>query len=159
MKVRNTTEAPIQFMVRTNAGETVTLRDQKGNEYTEEAKPNLVHVYIPALAEVELDDKVWETLGEAKTTVQEYEVEESEYEQFDEKMTYKKRTKLPTGKLKTVSLLKIRLEKGDLKVTEKAKSTLTLQEKAEKLKDLGIPITKDTHTAEQVENLYEKVFG
>ena len=159
MKVRNTTEAPIQFMVRTNAGEMTTLRDQKGNEYQEEAKPKLQHIYIPAKAEVELDDKIWEDLMNAKVTVQRYDIEESDYEQFDDKTTYKKKTKIPTGIFEEVSLVGIRIEAGDLKVTEKAKSSLTTQEKAKALIAMNIPITKESHTAEQVEELYGKIFG
>lgn len=159
MKVRNKTEAPIQFMVRTNAGEMVTLRDQKGNEYKEEAMPKLQHIYIPAAAEVELDDKVWEAMMATKTTVQKYEEEFGEFEQFDEKTLYKRRTLLPTGVFQEINLIKQRVDSGDLVVTEKAKSTLTVQEKAKKLLDMNIPITKDSHTAEEIEVLYSKIFG
>ena len=136
MRLRNTTEAPISFLVRMNPTEKVTM------------------------AEVELDDDIFEKMLATKTTAQVYEdVWEPIEGVKDPKVQTKRLVKMPTGKTKVISLVGERIKCGDLVVTEKPKSKITLVEMVAKLKEMKINVTKESHTEEDVIALYEKLFG
>ena len=136
MRLRNTTEAPISFLVRMNPTEKVTM------------------------AEVELDDDIFEKMLATKTTAQVYEdVWEPIEGVKDPKAQTKRLVKMPTGKTKVISLVGERIKCGDLVVTEKPKSKITLVEMVAKLKEMKINVTKESHTEEDVIALYEKLFG
>ena len=160
MRLRNTTEAPISFLVRMNPTEKVTVILDNGQEMEKPAKPVLRHIAIPTMAEVELDDDIFEKMLATKTTAQVYEDVWELIEGIkDPKVQTKRLVKMPTGKTKVISLVGERIKCGDLVVTEKPKSKITLVEMVAKLKEMKINVTKESHTEEDVIALYEKLFG
>lgn len=155
MKLRNTCKAPIQFMVRTNAGEMVEIETEHGTKITKPAKPELTHVYIPAEAEVEIDDHLWEKLCKSKTTAKEFTTEFEEYPGLKEKGSkYKRPVRSSTGRTIEICMVKERVKSGDLVVTEKPKNAKTIKEMVEDLAAVKVVVTKETHTAEEVEKLH-----
>ena len=95
-----------------------------------------------------------------KTTAQVYEDVWEPIEGIkDPKVQTKRLVKMPTGKTKVISLVGERIKCGDLVVTEKPKSKITLVEMVAKLKEMKINVTKESHTEEDIIALYEKLFG
>lgn len=160
MRLRNTTQAPINFLVRMNPDEKVEVILDNGTTIQKPAKPVLKHIAIPSEAEVELDDDIFEKMTKTKTTAQVYDEQWEDIEGLkDPKVKLKRKILVPTGKTKTISLVQERIRMGELVITEKPKSKLTLQQMVEKLKEMKIIITKESHTEEDVTALYEKLFG
>ena len=160
MRLRNTTQAPISFLVRMNPNEKVEVTLDNGSTIQKPAKPVLKHIAIPSEAEVELDDDIFEKMTKTKTTAQVFdEVWEDIDGLKDPKVKLKRKILVPTGKTRTISLVQERVRLGDLVITEKPKSKLTTQQMVEKLKEMKITITKETHTEDDIVVLYEKLFG
>lgn len=160
MRLRNTTEAPINFLVRMNPTEKVEVILDNGQSIHKPAKPVLKHISIPSEAEVELDDDIFEKMSKTKTTAQVFdEVWEDIDGLKDPKVKLKRKILVPTGRTRTISLVQERVRLGDLVITEKPKSKLTTQQMVEKLKEMKITITKETHTEDDIVVLYEKLFG
>lgn len=158
MQLKNTTEAPIKFLVRTNAGATVTIKDGNGNDITKPEAPKVTLIVIPALATVELEDDLYECMVSAKTKVQEYDIVLAPVQGIGTKeKPVMRKTYEPTGKYKTTSLLKERISVGDLVVVEKPKLKVSLKEMAEALKALKINVSPSTHSDEEVQDLYERL--
>jgi len=115
VRLRNTTEAPISFLVRMNPTEKVTVILDNGQEMEKPAKPVLRHIAIPTMAEVELDDDIFEKMLATKTTAQVYEDVWEPFEGIkDPKVQTKRLVKMPTGKTKVISLVGERIKCGDL---------------------------------------------
>ena len=160
MRLRNTTQAPISFLVRMNPTEKVEVTLDNGSTIQKPAKPVLKHIAIPSEAEVELDDDIFEKMTKTKTTSQVYNEQWEDIEGLkDPKVKLKRKILVPTGKTRTISLVMELVSLGNLVITEKPKSKLTTQQMVEKLKEMKIIITKESHTEEDVTALYEKLFG
>ena len=160
MRLRNTTQAPISFLVRMNPNEKVEVTLDNGSTIQKPAKPVLKHIAIPSEAEVELDDDIFEKMTKTKTTAQVYEEQWEDIDGLkDPKVKLKRKILVPTGKTRTISLVMELVSLGNLVITEKPKSKLTTQQMVEKLKEMKISITKETHSEEDVISLYEKLFG
>ena len=160
MRLRNTTQAPISFLVRMNPTEKVEVILDNGSTIQKPAKPVLKHIAIPSEAEVELDDDIFEKMTKTKTTAQVYDEQWEDIDGLkDPKVKLKRKLLVPTGKTRTISLVQERIRMGELVITEKPKSKLTTQQMVEKLKEMKIVITKETHSEEDVLSLYEKLFG
>ena len=160
MRLRNTTEAPISFLVRMNPNEKVEVILDNGTTIQKPAKPVLKHIAIPSEAEVELDDDIFEKMSKTKTTAQVYDEQWEDIDGLkDPKVKLKRKILVPTGKTKTISLVMELVSLGNLVITEKPKSKLTTQQMVEKLKEMKIVITKETHSEEDILSLYEKLFG
>ena len=160
MRLRNTTQAPISFLVRMNPNEKVEVTLDNGSTIQKPAKPVLKHIAIPSEAEVELDDDIFEKMSKTKTTAQVYDEQWEDIDGLkDPKVKLKRKILVPTGKTRTVSLVMELVSLGNLVITEKPKSKLTTQQMVEKLKEMKISITKETHSEEDVISLYEKLFG
>lgn len=143
-----------------NPDEKVEVILDNGTTIQKPAKPVLKHIAIPSEAEVELDDDIFEKMTKTKTTAQVYDEQWEDIEGLkDPKVKLKRKILVPTGKTKTISLVQERIRMGELVITEKPKSKLTLQQMVEKLKEMKIIITKESHTEEDVTALYEKLFG
>lgn len=155
MKVRNTCKAPIQFMVRMNPGEMVEIETEHGTKISKPAKPELTHIYIPAEAEVELDDDLWTRLTKSKTTAKEFTTEFEEYPGLKEKGSkYRRPVRTSTGRTIEINLVKERIKIGDLVVTEKPKAAKTIKEMVADLAAVKVVVTSETHTQEEVEKLH-----
>ena len=160
MRLRNTTQAPINFLVRMNPDEKVEVILDNGTTIQKPAKPVLKHIAIPSEAEVELDDDIFEKMSKTKTTAQVFDEEWEDIEGLkDPKIKLKRKILVPTGRTRTISLVMELVSLGNLVITEKPKSKLTTQQMVEKLKEMKIVITKETHSEEDVLSLYEKLFG
>ena len=160
MRLRNTTQAPINFLVRMNPDEKVEVILDNGTTIQKPAKPVLKHIAIPSEAEVELDDDIFEKMSKTKTTAQVFDEEWEDIEGLkDPKIKLKRKILVPTGRTRTISLVMELVSLGNLVITEKPKSKLTTQQMVEKLKEMKIVITKETHSEEDVISLYEKLFG
>ena len=160
MRLRNTTQAPISFLVRMNPNEKVEVILDNGTTIQKPAKPVLKHIAIPSEAEVELDDDIFEKMSKTKTTAQVYDEQWEDIDGLkDPKVKLKRKILVPTGKTKTISLVMELVSLGNLVITEKPKSKLTTQQMVEKLKEMKIVITKETHSEEDILSLYEKLFG
>lgn len=160
MRLRNTTQAPISFLVRMNPDEKVEVILDNGSTIQKPAKPVLKHIAIPSEAEVELDDDIFEKMSKTKTTAQVFDEEWEDIEGLkDPKIKLKRKILVPTGRTRTISLVMELVSLGNLVITEKPKSKLTTQQMVEKLKEMKIVITKETHSEEDVLSLYEKLFG
>ena len=160
MRLRNTTQAPISFLVRMNPNEKVEVTLDNGSTIQKPAKPVLKHIAIPSEAEVELDDDIFEKMTKTKTTAQVYDEQWEDIDGLkDPKVKLKRKILVPTGKTRTISLVMELVSLGNLVITEKPKSKLTTQQMVEKLKEMKISITKETHSEEDVISLYEKLFG
>ena len=160
MRLRNTTQAPISFLVRMNPNEKVEVTLDNGSTIQKPAKPVLKHIAIPSEAEVELDDDIFEKMTKTKTTAQVYDEQWEDIDGLkDPKVKLKRKILVPTGKTRTISLVMELVSLGNLVITEKPKSKLTTQQMVEKLKEMKIGITKETHSEEDVISLYEKLFG
>ena len=77
----------------------------------------------------------------------------------DPKVKLKRKILVPTGKTRTISLVQERIRMGELVITEKPKSKATIQEMVDKLREMKINITKESHSNEEVTELYERLFG
>lgn len=155
MRVRNHTEAPIMLNARTNAGKTTEHMDVHGNKITKLEHPQSVLIAIPAEAEVEIDDTLWLQATSGKTTVQVFhEVrEEIPGATMDGKPVYQ--TILEgTGKYKEVNLVQERIKKGDLTITEKVKSILSVADKIKALAKKKVVVTIETHKEEEIDTLH-----
>ena len=160
MRLRNTTQAPISFLVRMNPNEKVEVTLDNGSTIQKPAKPVLKHIAIPSEAEVELDDDIFEKMTKTTTTAQVYDEQWEDLDGLkDPKVKLKRKILVPTGKTRTISLVQERIRMGNLVITEKPKSKLTTQQMVEKLKEMKIVTTKETHSEEDVLSLYEKLFG
>lgn len=160
MRLRNTTQAPINFLVRMNPNEKVEVILDNGTTIQKPAKPVLKHIAIPSEAEVELDDDIFEKMSKTKTTAQVYDEQWEDIDGLkDPKVKLKRKILVPTGKTRTISLVMELVSLGNLVITEKPKSKLTTQQMVEKLKEMKISITKETHSEEDILSLYEKLFG
>ena len=160
MRLRNTTQAPISFLVRMNPNEKVEVILDNGTTIQKPAKPVLKHIAIPSEAEVELDDDIFEKMTKTKTTAQVYDEQWEDIEGLkDPKIKLKRKILVPTGRTRTISLVMELVSLGNLVITEKPKSKLTTQQMVEKLKEMKIVTTKETHSEEDVISLYEKLFG
>lgn len=160
MRLRNTTQAPISFLVRMNPNEKVEVTLDNGSTIQKPAKPVLKHIAIPSEAEVELDDDIFEKMTKTKTTAQVYDEQWEDIDGLkDPKVKLKRKILVPTGKTRTISLVMELVSLGNLVITEKPKSKLTTQQMVEKLKEMKIVITKETHSEEDILSLYEKLFG
>ena len=160
MRLRNTTQAPISFLVRMNPTEKVEVILDNGSTIQKPAKPVLKHIAIPSEAEVELDDDIFEKMTKTKTTAQVYDEQWEDIDGLkDPKVKLKRKILVPTGKTRTISLVMELVSLGNLVITEKPKSKLTTQQMVEKLKEMKIVITKETHSEEDILSLYEKLFG
>lgn len=160
MRLRNTTQAPINFLVRMNPDEKVEVILDNGTTIQKPAKPVLKHIAIPSEAEVELDDDIFEKMSKTKTTAQVFDEEWEDIEGLkDPKIKLKRKILVPTGRTRTISLVMELVSLGNLVITEKPKSKLTTQQMVEKLKEMKIVTTKETHSEEDVLSLYEKLFG
>ena len=160
MRLRNTTQAPISFLVRMNPTEKAEVILDNGSTIQKPAKPVLKHIAIPSEAEVELDDDIFEKMTKTKTTAQVYDEQWEDIDGLkDPKVKLKRKILVPTGKTRTISLVMELVSLGNLVITEKPKSKLTTQQMVEKLKEMKIVITKETHSEEDILSLYEKLFG
>ena len=160
MRLRNTTQAPISFLVRMNPNEKVEVTLDNGSTIQKPAKPVLKHIAIPSEAEVELDDDIFEKMTKTKTTAQVYDEQWEDIDGLkDPKIKLKRKILVPTGKTRTISLVQERIRMGELVITEKPKSKATIQEMVDKLREMKINITKESHSNEEVTDLYERLFG
>ena len=160
MRLRNTTQAPISFLVRMNPNEKVEVTLDNGSTIQKPAKPVLQHIAIPSEAEVELDDDIFEKMTMTKTTAQVYDEQWEDIDGLkDPKVKLKRKILVPTGKTRTISLVQERIRMGELVITEKPKSKATIQEMVDKLREMKINITKESHSNEEVTELYERLFG
>lgn len=157
MRVRNHTEANMQFMARMNAGKLINFKDTLGNEITKEETPQFEFINIPPKAEVEIDDDLWEKATSGSTKIKLYEdtIEDVPGAMIgDTKVT--RTVREYTGKVKTVSLIKESIKAGQLEITEKPVSKLSKETKIETIKEAGLNI-KATATDEQIDELYNKL--
>lgn len=155
MRVRNLSEAPIMLNAYINAGKTTEHVDQHGNKITKAEAPQHTLICIPAECEVEIDDDLWKQATSGKTRVQQFDEEREVIPEatMDGKPVYQT-VLVPTGKFREVNLIKLRIEKGDLEITEKVKSNLTLADKIKALGKKKVVVTAETHTEEDIATLH-----
>lgn len=159
MRLRNKTEAPIMFYARTNAGAVVEVRGPNGESYSKEETPKATLICIPAEAEVEIEDDLWRLAIKGTTTVRVYtkvkEVIPGAI--IDGKPVYKTVLE-PTGATKKVNLLQERIRVGDLEITERVKnSDVELPAMIKALAAKKITVSKETHTIEEINDLYNTI--
>ena len=160
MQVRNNTEAPIMLIARTNAGKMVEYVDNAGNKISKPEEPRTELIAIPASATVEIDDTLWLQATSGKTTIREHkEVKEVIPGQLLDKKPVYRTIMEPTGKTREVNLVNERIKAGDLIIVEKVKSKVTTADMIKALASKKITATKESHTEEEIQSLYETLFG
>lgn len=155
MRVRNHSEAPIMLNAYINAGKKTTHQDVHGNKIVKAEAPQYTLICIPAKAEVEIDDDLWEQATSGKTRVQIFDEEREVIPEakIDSKPVYQT-VLVPTGKFRDVNLIQERVKKGDLEITEKVKSKLTFADKLKNLAGKKVVVTAETHTEEEIDALH-----
>lgn len=159
MRLRNKTQAPIMFHARTNANKVIEDIDQYGNKISKTEYPQSTLICVPAEAEVEIDDELWKLAVKGTTTVQVYaEVQEViPGAMMDGKPVYKTVLE-PTGATKKVNLIQERVRCGDLEITERVKGTdVELPAMIKALAAKKISVSKETHTLDEITDLYNTV--
>jgi hypothetical protein len=159
MRIRNKTQAPIMFQARTNAGKLTEYEDHNGNKVSKPEHPQSVLICVPAEAEVEIEDKLWLAAIRGTTTVKVFaKVQEViPGATMDGKPVYRTIME-PTGATKKVNLIQERIKAGDLEITEKVKgSELELPVMIKALAAKKITVSKETHTPEEIADLYQTV--
>ena len=155
MRVRNHTEAPIMLNARTNFGKKTEHIDAHGNKITKDEPPYAKLIAIPAESECEIDDDLWISATAGETTVQVFETEQELIpgQKIDGKPVYQ--TILTgTGKFRKVNLMAERIKKGDLEITEKVKSKLTVADKIKALAAKKVGVTIETHKESEIDTLH-----
>lgn len=155
MRVRNLSEAPIMINAYINAGKTTSHQDGHGNKVTKPEPPQHTLICIPAVCEVEIDDTLWEQATSGKTRVQIFEEERELIPEakIDGKPVYQT-VLVPTGKFRDVNLIQERVKKGDLEITMKVASKLSLADKLKNLAIKKVVVTAETHTEEEIDSLH-----
>jgi hypothetical protein len=155
MRVRNHSEAPIMLNAYINAGKTTEHLDASGNKIVKAEAPQHTLICVPAECEVEIDDLLWQQATSGKTRVQVFEEAQEVIPEatMDGKPVYQT-VLVPTGKFREVNLIQERIKKGDLEITEKVKSTLTLADKIKALAAKKVPVTKESHTDAEIDSLH-----
>lgn len=159
MRLRNKTEAPIMFYARSNAGKVVEVTGTSGEKFSKEEHPKATLICVPAEAEVEIDDELWKLALLGTTTVKVYaKVQEViPGALMDGKPVYKTVME-PTGATKKVNLLQERIKAGDLEITERVKgSEAELPVMIKALAAKKISVSKETHTVEEINDLYNTI--
>ena len=155
MRVRNLSEAPIMLNAYTNAGKTTEHVDVHGNKITKAEAPQHTLLCIPAECEVEIDDTLWQQATSGKTRVQVFEEEREAIPgaTMDGKPVYQT-VLVPTGKFRDVNLIQERVKKGDLEITVKVLSTLSIPDKIKALAKKKVVVNIETHKEEEINVLY-----
>lgn len=156
MRLRNKTEAPIMFYARTNTGKTVEVTGSNGEKFTKEEHPKATLICVPAEAEVEIDDALWLQAIKGTTTVKVYAKVQEVIPGaiMDGKPVYKTVLE-PTGATKNVNLIQERIRAGDLEITERVKGAdVELPAMIKALAAKKITVSKETHTVEEIADLY-----
>lgn len=159
MRLRNKTEAPIMFYARSNAGKIIEVTGASGEKFSKEEHPRATLICVPAEAEVEIDDELWKLAILGTTTVKVYaKVKEViPGAMLDGKPVYKTVME-PTGATKKVNLLQERIKAGDLEITERVKgSEVELPAMIKALAAKKITVSKETHTIEEITDLYHTI--
>jgi hypothetical protein len=160
LKIKNNTKANFQFNVRMNPGETVTQVNQFGNEVTVAAKPDIQLVHIPSGATVILDDKIYDALMAAKTTVYGYEDVVEDIEDADilmGKSKLKVKSRIQTGESKEVSLFELAINNNEIIVIDKQPiEEIPIDAMEAFLTNKGITLAEGMST-QQIEDLYYKL--
>jgi len=159
MRFRNLQEeVPATITVRLNAGAKTNYRDPAtGQTLQKEDIPKLHTIHIPAQAEVEIEDHIWELAWAMKSTVPIYDREVNEVDAGGNNK-HRVITPIPTGRSKTVYPIREMVKQGLLEVTEKPKIKLSKSEIIEAIENAGVPVSKDIEDQKLLE-LYEKVVG
>ena len=155
MRVRNHTEAPIMLNARTNTGKNTEHIDAHGNKIVKAEAPYAKLIAIPAECECEIDDELWVQATSGETTVQVFEtvLEEIVGQKIDGKPVYQT-TLNPTGKFRKVNLMQERITKGDITITEKVKSKLTVADKIKALAAKKVSVNIETHKEAEIDALH-----
>lgn len=160
MKIKNNTKANLQYNVRMNPGETVKQINQFGNEVTVSAKPDIQLVHIPAGATVILDDKIYDALKAAKTTVYKFEDVVDDIEDADILMGKNKlkiKSRVQSGESYEVSLFELAIQNNEIIVIDKQPvKEIPLEEMQAFLSSKGISLAEGMST-QQIKDLYYKL--
>lgn len=162
MKVQNTTESYIGFTVRVNPNAVVEVKDEAGNVLsTKPAKPELMSIRIPSEATVEIEDNIWNAALKTCSLRQSITLEEEEViTGSNQGVVEKHKISVPMGDGQFKKFYPVRdmVSSGQLKVIERAKSTLTLEQMRQKIEQTqGFALPKDLDE-EKIVAQYNRLF-
>ncbi|NQZ74592.1 MAG: hypothetical protein HRT61_00510 [Ekhidna sp.] len=159
MKLRNDrSHAALQFIAYTNRGVQTDHINKLGKAVKVQEKPQYEIIFVPAQHTVIIDDELWNAVDTGKVKRKIYTTERTKIANLTQgkKQGIFKNTHTWTGEYKYICPIQELVDRGEMTIIERPKSTLTPEDMRTVVEATGMKLPKDS-TKDYIEQMYELV--